>query len=245
VNLLRDHHGVSAVLRHIPNTIFTLEELGMPEILRKWCEAPKGLVLITGPTGSGKSTTLAAMIDHINRTEEVHILTIEDPIEFVHQSKKALVNQRGEMRDLETISMALETANTGHLVMGTLHTATAMSTVDRIIDQFPAESQEQIRSVLADNLLGVCCQTLCRKIGGGRIPALEILAMDYATANQIREGKTQMLASTMATGKARGNRLLCDDLVRLVQQDKITKEEALSNSVDQREMAKRLGLSKE
>lgn len=271
VNVLRDHQGVSAVFRHIPNTIFTLEELGMPEILRKWCEVPKGLILITGPTGSGKSTTLAAMIDHINRNKECHILTIEDPIEFVHQSRKALVNQRevgvhtasfaralkaalredpdvilvGEMRDLETISMALETANTGHLVLGTLHTSTAMSTVDRIIDQYPAGSQDQIRSVLADNLLGVCCQTLCRKIGGGRIPAMEILVMDFGMANQIREGKTHMLASSMTTGQARGNRLLNDDLARLVRQGRITKEEALGCAVDQREMSKRLGITKD
>jgi twitching motility protein PilT len=271
INLLRDHHGVSAVFRHIPNTIFTLEELGMPEVLRRWAEAPKGLVLVTGPTGSGKSTTLAAMVDHINRTQECHILTIEDPIEFVHQSRKALVNQRevgvhtssfaralkaalredpdvvlvGEMRDLETISMAIETANTGHLVLATLHTSTAMTTVNRIVDQFPAESQEQVRAGLADNLLGVCCQTLCRKIGGGRVPALEIMVMDYAMGNMIREGKTHMLMTAMTTGQSRGNKLLNDDLAKLVRTGKITKEEALGNAVDVRDLAKRLGLEKE
>ena len=269
VNLLRDHQGVSAVFRHIPNTIFTLEELGMPEVLRQWAEAPKGLILVTGPTGSGKSTTLAAMLDHINRNRECHILTIEDPIEFVHRSRKSLINQRevgvhtqsfgralkaalredpdvvlvGEMRDLETISMALETANTGHLVLATLHTSTAMSTVDRVIDQYPSDSQEQIRSVLADNLLGVCCQTLCRKEGGGRVPALEIMVVDYGMSNMIREGKTHMLMNAITTGKARGNRLLNDDLARLVQTRKISKEEALRNAVDQRDMAKRLGLT--
>ena len=267
INLLRDHNGVSAVFRHIPNTIFTLEELGMPEILRKWAEAPKGLILVTGPTGSGKSTTLAAMVDHINRNRECHILTIEDPVEFVHQSRKALVNQRevgvhtmsfsralkaalredpdvvlvGEMRDLETISMAIETANTGHLVLATLHTSTAMSTINRIVDQFPAESQEQIRAGLADNLLGVCCQTLCRKTGGGRVPALEVLVMDYGMANMVREGKTHMLLTGMTTGQNRGNRLLNDDLARLVRAGKISKEEALSKAVDSADMAKRIG----
>lgn len=267
INLLRDHNGVSAVFRHIPNTIFTLEELGMPEVLRKWAEAPKGLILVTGPTGSGKSTTLAAMVDHINRSRECHILTIEDPVEFVHQSRKALVNQRevgvhtasfsralkaalredpdvvlvGEMRDLETISMAIETANTGHLVLATLHTSTAMSTINRIVDQFPAESQEQIRAGLADNLLGVCCQTLCRKIGGGRVPALEVLVMDYGMANMVREGKTHMLLTGMTTGQNRGNRLLNDDLARLVRAGKISKEEAVSKAVDSADLAKRIG----
>ncbi|HAE40509.1 MAG TPA: hypothetical protein DCG57_18025 [Candidatus Riflebacteria bacterium] len=270
INLLRDSHGVSAVFRHIPNTIFTLEELGMPEVLRRWAESPKGLILVTGPTGSGKSTTLAAMLDHINRNKECHILTIEDPVEFVHQSRKALVNQRevgvhtasfsralraalredpdvvlvGEMRDLETISMALETANTGHLVLATLHTSTAISTVSRIVDQFPAEAQEQIRTSLADNLLGVCCQTLCRKIGGGRVPALEILVMDYAMGNMIREGRTHMLLTAMTTGQNKGNRLLNDDLAKLVQSGKITKEEALSNAVDHADMSRRLGVTK-
>ncbi len=267
INLLRDHNGVSAVFRHIPNTIFTLEELGMPEVLRKWAEAPKGLILVTGPTGSGKSTTLAAMVDHINRSRECHILTIEDPVEFVHQSRKALVNQRevgvhtasfsralkaalredpdvvlvGEMRDLETISMAIETANTGHLVLATLHTSTAMSTINRIVDQFPAESQEQVRAGLADNLLGVCCQTLCRKIGGGRVPALEVLVMDYGMANMVREGKTHMLLTGMTTGQNRGNRLLNDDLARLVRAGKISKEEAISKAVDSADLAKRIG----
>ncbi len=266
INILRDNNGVSAVFRHIPNTIFSLQDLGMPETLRKWAEMPKGLILVTGPTGSGKSTTLAAMIDHINRTRECHILTIEDPIEFVHKSKNSLVNQRevnvhtesfaralkaalredpdvvliGEMRDLETISMAIETANTGHLVLATLHTSTAMSTVNRIVDQYPAESQEQIRTALADNLIGVCCQTLCRKIGGGRVAALEILAMDYAMGNMIREGKTHMLASAMITGQAKGNRLLNDDLVKLVKSGKITKEEAKNNTLDLAELERKL-----
>ena len=266
INLLKDNEGTCAVFRHIPNTIFSLQDLGMPDILRKWADMPKGLILVTGPTGSGKSTTLAAMIDHINRTRECHILTIEDPIEFLHKSQSSLVNQRevnvhtmtfakalkaalredpdvvlvGEMRDLETISMAIETANTGHLVLATLHTSTAMSTVSRIVDQYPAESQEQIKTALADNLIGVCCQTLCKKIGGGRVAALEILAMDYAMGNMIREGKTHMLASAMITGQAKGNRLLNDDLVRLVKTGKITKEEARSHSVDLADLSRKL-----
>jgi len=268
INIMRDHLGVGAVFRHIPNTIFSLSELGMPDILRKFCDYPKGLILITGPTGSGKSTTLAAMIDYLNQSQKCHILTIEDPIEFVHESKTSLVNQRevgvhtnsfgralkaalredpdvvlvGEMRDLETISMALETANTGHLVLATLHTSTAMSTIDRIVDLFPAESQSQIRSVLADNLIGVCCQTLCRKIGGGRVPALEILVTDYAVANMIRENKTHQLPSTMITQQAKGNRLLNDDLVRLVNTKKITPEEAIANSTDKRDIEGKLGI---
>lgn len=268
INLLRDNNGASAVFRHIPNTIFSLQDLGMPDILRKWAEMPKGLILVTGPTGSGKSTTLAAMIDHINKTRECHILTIEDPIEFVHKSKSSLVNQRevnvhtssfaralkaalredpdvvlvGEMRDLETISMAVETANTGHLVLATLHTSTAMSTVNRIVDQYPAESQEQIRTALADNLIGVCCQTLCKKIGGGRVAALEILAMDYGMSNMIREGKTHMLASAMITGQAKGNRILNDDLVRLIKCGKITKEEAKSHTVDLADLSRKISI---
>jgi len=208
------------------------------------------------------------MIDYLNQSQKCHILTIEDPIEFVHESKTSLVNQRevgvhtnsfgralkaalredpdvvlvGEMRDLETISMALETANTGHLVLATLHTSTAMSTIDRIVDLFPAESQSQIRSVLADNLIGVCCQTLCRKIGGGRVPALEILVTDYAVANMIRENKTHQLPSTMITQQAKGNRLLNDDLVRLVNTKKITPEEAIANSTDKRDIEGKLGI---
>ena len=219
---------------------------------------PKGLVLVTGPTGSGKSTTLAAMIDYINETKKRHIITLEDPIEFVHQSQARLINQRevgghtksfaralraalredpdivlvGEMRDLETIALALETANTGHLVFATLHTNSAISAVDRIIDQFPADQQAQVRSVLADVLRGVVAQTLVRRIGGGRMAALEVLVVNYAVANLIREGKTVQIPGIMQASKALGMALLNDELGRLVEAKKIEMDEALAASVD-------------
>ncbi len=226
VNLFRDHRGVGAVLRQIPDKILTFEMLGLPPVIQMLCEHTKGLVLVTGPTGSGKSTTLAAMIDDINRHKKKHIITLEDPIEFVHKSQASLVNQRevgphtnsfaralkaalredpdivlvGEMRDLETVSAALETANTGHLVFGTLHTSTAVSTIDRIIGIFPSEQQPQIRTVVADVLKGVVAQTLLKKTGGGRIAALEILVTTHAVSNLVREGKNHQIASAMSIG---------------------------------------------
>ena len=267
VNAFRDHRGVGAVLRQIPDKILTFEQLGLPAVAQAMCEHPKGLVLVTGPTGSGKSTTLAAMIDHINRHKKKHIITLEDPIEFVHKSQLCLVNQRevgahtksftralkaalredpdivlvGEMRDLETVSLALETANTGHLVFGTLHTATAISTIDRIIGLFPPEQQPQIRTVCADVLKGVVAQTLCKKIGGGRVAALEILVTTPAVANLIREGKNHQIASSMTTGKSIGCQMLNEELARLVTEKKVEYEDALSRAVDKSDLAKRLG----
>jgi len=266
VNLFRSSNGTSAVFRHIPLQIPNLEQLNMPDIVRRFCDEPKGLILVTGPTGSGKSTTLAAMVDLLNKNRRDHIITLEDPIEFVHPSQMALVNQRevgahtqsfsralraalredpdivlvGEMRDLETISMALETANTGHLVLATLHTSTAVMTVDRIVNMFPAEQQNQIRSTLADVLRGVVCQNLCRRIGGGRVAALEVLVVNLAVSALIREGKTVQIPNIMQTGKALGNQLLNDSLINLVQTQKIEYEEALSKAVDKADIAKRL-----
>ena len=267
VNVFRDHRGVGAVLRQIPDKILTFEQLGLPAAAQSMCEHPKGLVLVTGPTGTGKSTTLAAMVDFINRHKKKHIITLEDPIEFVHKSQLCLVNQRevgphtnsfaralkaalredpdivlvGEMRDLETVSLALETANTGHLVFGTLHTATAVSTIDRIIGVFPPEQQAKIRTVAADVLKGVVAQTLCRKIGGGRVAALESLVMTPAVANLVREGKNHQIASSMTTGKSLGNQLLNEELARLVTEKKVDYEDALTKAIDKTDLAKRLG----
>lgn len=268
VNMFCDNKGPGVVFRQIPDKILTIEQLGLPLTVRQLCDFPKGLILVTGPTGSGKSTTLAAMIDYINKTRDSHIITLEDPIEFVHVTQKCLVNQRevgphtksfsralraalredpdivlvGEMRDLETVQLALEVANTGHLVFGTLHTNTAVSTLARIIDMFPAAQQNQVRAVLADTLKGVVAQTLCKKTGGGRVAALEILVSDSGIANLIRDGKAQMIMSAMQTGKARGNRILNDELLRLVQENAIQSQEALSKAVDKADLLAKLGM---
>jgi twitching motility protein PilT len=257
VNLFFDHKGPGAVFRLIPEKIPSAQELGLPAVITEMCNHTKGLVLVTGPTGSGKSTTLAAMIDHINNTRPDHIITIEDPIEFVHPNKRCLVNQRevsrhtkgfkralkaalredpdivlvGELRDLETIAIAIETAETGHLVFGTLHTSTAPSTVNRIIDQFPAGQQAQIRMMLASSLRGVISQTLLKKLGGGRIAAHEILVSTAAVSALIREGKTHQLLSCMQTGAKDGMRLLTDVLVDLTRQGLISPEEAYMKCV--------------
>jgi twitching motility protein PilT len=258
VNIFRDKNGVGAVIRHIPSKILTAEELHLPPAITRFCGLTKGLVVVTGPTGSGKSTTLAAMIDLINKTRADHILTIEDPVEFVHPQQKCLVNQRevhrhttsfaralkaalredpdiiliGEMRDLETIAIAIETAETGHLVFGTLHTTTAVSTVDRIIDQFPADRQAQIRTMLSSSLKGVVAQTLLKKKGGGRIAAHEILVLNDAVSSMIREGKIHMVANHMQTQKSDGNILLNESLLRLVKEGVIDAEEAIKKSVE-------------
>jgi len=242
----------------IPSKIMTTEELGLGRPILDLCHLSKGLVLVTGPTGSGKSTTLAAMIDYINLHRTDHIITIEDPIEFVHPNKKCLVNQRevhthtesfkralraalredpdivlvGELRDLETIEIAIETAETGHLVFGTLHTTTACSTVDRIIDQFPSDRQGQIRTMLSESLKGVVAQTLLKKVGGGRIAALEILIGIPAISNLIREGKTFQIPSIMQTGKKHGMMMLNDALMELGKEKLVAPDDAYSKAID-------------
>jgi len=267
VNLYRERHGVCAAMRLISNRLMSFEQLGLPDTLRTLCEHPKGLVLVTGPTGSGKSTTLAAMIDYINSTRDQHILTLEDPIEFIHQDKSSLITQRevgshttgfnralraalredpdvllvGEMRDKETIQLALEAANTGHLVFSTLHTASAVSTVDRVVDMFPADQQHQVRSSLSETLLGVVSQTLCRRTGGGRVAAVEILTVNLAVANLIKEGKANQLPSAMQTGRREGMRMLNDGLQELVKAGTVTREEALAGAADKKDLERRLG----
>jgi twitching motility protein PilT len=257
-NVFQDRKGRGAVFRVIPAKILTAEELGLSPAILKLCRLNKGLVLVTGPTGSGKSTTLCAMIDYINRTRNDHIITIEDPIEFVHENKGCLINQRevgthtagfkealraamredpdimlvGELRDLETVAIAIETAETGHLVFGTLHTTTAASTVDRVIDQFPTSQQSQIRIMLSESLKGVIAQNLCRKIGGGRAAALEILLVNSAIANLIRESKTFQIPSMMQVGRASGMVALNDALMDLVTKKVVEPEEAYLKSVD-------------
>jgi twitching motility protein PilT len=257
-NVFADRKGPGAVFRVIPTKILTAEQLGLSPAILALCRLNKGLVLVTGPTGSGKSTTLCAMIDYINATRQDHIITIEDPIEFVHGNKQCLINQRevhthtdsfrdalraalredpdiilvGELRDLETVAIAIETAETGHLVFGTLHTTTAASTIDRVIDQFPADRQEQIRIMLSESLRGVIAQTLCRKIGGGRAAALEILIATGAISNLIREGKTFQIPSMMQVGKAVGMVSLNDALLDLVTKKLVAPEEAYAKAVD-------------
>lgn len=257
-NMFRDRNGAGAVFRVIPHKILSVEDLGLPDEVRQLCFLTKGLVLVTGPTGSGKSTTLAALVDHVNDRRQDHIITIEDPIEFVHPNKSCLINQRevkvhtksfqsalraalredpdillvGEMRDLETISIAIETAETGHLVFGTLHTSTAPSTVDRLIDVFPSDRQEQIRTMLSESLKGVIAQTLCRKIGGGRIAAYEILIGTPAVSALIREGKTFQIPSIMQTGKKFGMCTLNDSLTDLVRKKLVEPKEAYLKAVD-------------
>ena len=266
VNVFHDRMGTGAVFRHIPDRIPTFEELGLPPVMAGLCALPKGLVLVTGPTGSGKSTTLAAMIDHVNRTRRDHIVTIEDPIEFVHPNRGCLVNQRevhrhtrsfrsalraalrqdpdvilvGEMRDLETTEIAIETAETGHLVFGTLHTSTASTTVNRVIDQFPADRQEQVRAMLSVSLKGVVSQALLRRREGGRVAAFEILVANSAVGNLIREGKTHQIPSAIQTGARAGMRLLNDDLMRLVREGVVDADEALRKALDRQDLVGKL-----
>ncbi len=258
VNVFMQRKGEGAVFRTIPTKILTLEQLGMPPILKQVCDKEKGLVLVTGPTGSGKSTTLAAMIDHLNNSFEGHILTIEDPIEFVHPSKKCLVNQRelgphtysfanalraalredpdiilvGEMRDLETIQLALTAAETGHLVFGTLHTSSAPKTVDRVIDVFPPNQQSQIRAQFSESIEAVMTQTLLKKKSGGRAAALEILTGTTAIRNLIREGKIHQIPGTMQVSQKDGMQTMDMALVELANRGIVSKEEAQSKSMN-------------
>jgi len=257
-NALKDRNGPAAVFRQIPATVVTVEQMGITPEVQKLCQLNKGLVLVTGPTGSGKSTTLCSLIDLVNRSRSDHVITIEDPIEFVHPNKKCIITQRqvgvhtgsfksalraalredpdiilvGELRDLETVAIAIETAETGHLVFGTLHTTTAAGTIDRVIDQFPADRQAQIRVMLAESLKGVVSQTLCKKIGGGRAAAREVLLSIPAVTNLIREGKTFQIPSVMQTSKRLGMVTLNDALLELVDSGQVEPAEAYSKAVE-------------
>lgn len=258
VNAFHQNRGVAGVFRTIPTRIQTFEELDLPKGFQDICDVPRGLILVTGPTGSGKSTTLAAMVDHLNNTLYSHILTIEDPIEFVHESKKCLVNQRevhrdtlgfnealrsalredpdiilvGELRDLETIRLALTAAETGHVVFGTLHTSSAAKTMDRIIDVFPGGEKEMVRSMLSESLRSVISQTLLKRIGGGRIAAHEVMIATPAIRNLIREAKVAQMYSSIQTGQALGMHTLDQNLLELVQKGVVSRLEARARAQD-------------
>ncbi len=250
VNSFNQNRGAGAVFRTIPSKVLTMEDLGMGQVFRDICQIPRGICLVTGPTGSGKSTTLAAMVDYINDNKYQHILTIEDPIEFVHESKKCLLNQRevhrdthgfsaalrsalredpdiilvGELRDLETIRLALEAAETGHLVFGTLHTQSAAKTIDRVIDVFPAEEKSMVRSMLSESLQAVVSQTLLKKVGGGRVAAHEIMRGTPAIRNLIREDKVAQMYSAIQTGSALGMQTMDQCLADLVARGTISRD---------------------
>ena len=262
VNVFMDQKGMGLVIRQIPAKILSADDLNLPPAVRDLCFLRNGLVVVTGPTGSGKSTTLAAMIDLINEKRTEHIITIEDPVEFVHQNKSCLVNHRemhrhtmsfkralraalredpdivliGEMRDLETVEIAIETAETGHLVFGTLHTTTAPGTVDRIVDQFSADRQSQIRTMLADSLRGVIAQTLLKKVGGGRIAALEILINTPGVSNLVREGRMHQIPSMMQTGQKFGMQMLNDAIMKFVIPGIVDTKEAWLKAADKTDL---------
>lgn len=268
VNMYRDSCGISAAFRLIPSKIMTFDQLGLPGQVTKLCSYTKGLVLVTGPTGCGKSTTLASMIHYINETRHAHIITLEDPIEFLHNSTKSLISQRevgnhvegfarglraafredpdvilvGELRDLETINLALEAANTGHLVFATLHTSTAVSTVSRVIDVFPPDQQNQVRNTLCDSLRGVIAQNLCKRKGGGRVGVFEILMMNVPLANMVRKENTVQIPSMMQTQKSHGHTILNEELARLVNENKVDAHEALSKAVDREDLSARINM---
>ena len=257
-NYFQQKWGVGAVFREIPSTILTAEQLGLPKVITKLSMLHQGMILVTGPTGSGKSTTLAAMMDYVNRNKKCHIITVEDPVEFVHKSQSCIVNHRevgvhtkgfksalrgalredpdiilvGEMRDLETIELALEAASTGHLVFGTLHTQSAAKTVDRIIDVFPAHQQSQIRTTLSESLKGVVAQNLFKRIDKkGRMAVLEVLVVTPAVANLIREGKTFQIPSAIQTGKKYGMQSLDDAILMALEAKKISPEDAYDKAI--------------
>ncbi len=258
VNAFNHNRGAGAVFRTIPSKILTLEELKAPKIFEDISNTPRGIVLVTGPTGSGKSTTLAGMINYINENHYGHVLTIEDPIEFVHESKKCLINQRevhrdtlgfsealrsalredpdvilvGEMRDLETIRLALSAAETGHLVFGTLHTSSAAKTIDRIVDVFPAAEKEMVRSMLSESLRAVISQTLLKKIGGGRVAAHEIMLGTPAIRNLIRENKIAQMYSAIQTGQSIGMQTLDQNLQEMLTRGLISKDEAIKKAAN-------------
>ncbi len=258
VNAFNQNRGPAAVFRTIPSKILSLDDLGCPDIFRDIANLPRGLVLVTGPTGSGKSTTLAAMVDYINKNKHDHILTIEDPIEFVHQSQSCLINQRevhrdtlsfsaalrsalredpdvilvGEMRDLETIRLAMTAAETGHLVFGTLHTTSAPKTIDRIIDVFPGEEKAMVRSMLSESLRAVISQTLVKKVGGGRVASHEIMMGVPAIRNLIREDKIAQMYSAIQTGMSHGMQTMDQCLKNLVNRGMITRQDAMDTAYD-------------
>lgn len=260
VNAFNQNRGYGAVFRTIPSLILTLEELGCPPIFRDLVNQPQGLILVTGPTGSGKSTTLAAMLDYINKNEYAHLLTVEDPIEFVHTPQRCLINQRevhrdthgfnealrsalredpdyilvGEMRDLETIRLAMTAAETGHLVFGTLHTSSAAKTVDRIVDVFPAAEKPMVRSMLSESLRAVISQSLLKKVGGGRVAAHEIMVGNPAIRNLIREDKVAQMYSAIQTGQKDGMQTLDQNLQQLVQRQLVSKHEAYTYAKDKK-----------
>lgn len=257
VNAFNQDRGAAAVFRTIPSKVLSLEDLAAPSVFKDICDNPRGLVLVTGPTGSGKSTTLAAMMDYKNDTEYGHILTIEDPIEFVHQSKKCLFNQRevhrdtlgfaealrsalredpdiilvGELRDLETIRLALTAAETGHLVFGTLHTSSAAKTIDRVVDVFPSGEKTMVRSMLSESLRAVISQTLLKRVGGGRIAAHEIMIGTPAIRNLIREDKVAQMYSAIQTGQAFGMQTLDQNLAELLKKGLISRQDAMARAV--------------
>ena len=266
VSVFRQRGKVAMVLRQIPVDLFSMDQLGVPEVFKKLIMRPRGLILVTGPTGSGKSTTLAGMVDYLNENVDHHIITIEDPIEFQHHHKKSTINQRevgvdvtsfseairralrqdpdvilvGEMRDLETIEAAITAAETGHIVFGTLHTSSAAGTINRIIDVFPAHQQDQIRTQLASSIVGILCQQLLKKVGGGRVAAFETLVVTPGIANLIRENKIFRITSSIQTGANLGMKLLDDDILSHYINGLVTKEDALGKCNMPEELAARM-----